>query len=142
MTWGVSATRRRPGELLTRGDVCHVHGTRDAAERCGAGVAGAPDLVRLERCSERVWRVLWSLSDTAGGQLRPRPVAAPAVTVGAFNAPTLTAASTLDMDRIEAAAPWRGCSSAKSGETRPKNGPRRRGGPARTMGCYGWPCGR
>ena len=82
MTWGVSTARRRPGELLTRGDVCHVHATRDAAERCGAAVEGAPDLVRLERCTERVWRVLWSLSDTSGGELR-RPPVPPAGPAGA-----------------------------------------------------------
>ena len=43
MSWGVSTARRRPGDLLTRGDVCHVHGTRAAAERCGAALGGAPD---------------------------------------------------------------------------------------------------
>ena len=90
MTWGVSTARRRPGDLLTRGDVCHVHGTRAAAERCGAeAVEGAPDLVQMERYSERVYKVAWSLSDTAGGELR-RPPAEPAP-AGAFNAPRLTA---------------------------------------------------
>ena len=49
MTWGVSTARRRPGELLTRGDVCHLHADRDGAERCGAAGPGAPDLVRLEQ---------------------------------------------------------------------------------------------
>ena len=73
MTWVVSTDRRRPGELLTRADVCHLHANRDGAERCGELIGGAPDLVRLERRSERVWRVLWSLSDSAGGNLRPRP---------------------------------------------------------------------
>ena len=63
--------------MLTRGDVCHLHADRDAAERCGELMGGAPDLIRLEKRSERVWRVLWSLSDAAGGQLRPRPAAAP-----------------------------------------------------------------
>ena len=102
MTWGVSTARRRPGELLTRGDVCHVHADRAAAERCGAALGGTPDLVRLERISRYVYRVAWSLSDVAGGELRRPPVEpAPA---GAFNAPTLTAASATDMDRIEAAA--------------------------------------
>ena len=32
---------RRPGELLTRGDVCHVHADRAAAERCGVLLGGA-----------------------------------------------------------------------------------------------------
>ena len=54
MTWGVSTARRRPGDLLTRGDVCHLHADRDGAERCGAASPGAPDLVRLEQYSERV----------------------------------------------------------------------------------------
>ncbi len=115
MTWGVSAARRRPGELLTRGDVCHVHGTRAAAERCGAAVEGAPDLVRLERCTERVWRVLWSLSDTAGGKLRAAPSVAPAAPVGAFNGPRLTAASLTDMERIEAAAVALGVDMRRTG---------------------------
>ena len=53
MTWGVSTARRRPGDLLTRGDVCHLHADRDGAERCGAAAPGAPDLVRLEQYSER-----------------------------------------------------------------------------------------
>ena len=30
--WAVSATPRRPRELVTRGDVCHLHRDRDAAE--------------------------------------------------------------------------------------------------------------
>ena len=54
MTWGVSTARRRPGELLTRSDVCHLHADRDGAERCGAAAPGAPDLVRLKQYSERV----------------------------------------------------------------------------------------
>ena len=74
MTWAISPIRRRPGELLTRGDVCHLHADRDEAEQCGAEQGGAPELVKLERRSERVYRVVWSLSDTAGGKLR-RPVA-------------------------------------------------------------------
>ena len=41
MTWGVSTARRRPGELLTRGDVCHLHADRDGAERCGAAASGS-----------------------------------------------------------------------------------------------------
>ena len=81
MTWGVSTARRRPGDLLTRGDVCHLHADRDGAERCGAAGPGAPDLVRLEQYSERVYRVLWSLSDTSGGELR-RPLARPGPFVG------------------------------------------------------------
>ena len=81
-TWTVSTDRRRPGDMLTRGDVCHLHANRDAAERCGAVLGGAPDLVRLEQHSPRVFRVLWSLSDASGGELRPRPAAAPAASVG------------------------------------------------------------
>ena len=33
-------------------------------------MGGAPDLVRLEKHTARVYRVLWSLSDVAGGELR------------------------------------------------------------------------
>ena len=42
------AALRRPGELLTRGDVCHVHADRGEAERCGVLLRGAPELVRLD----------------------------------------------------------------------------------------------
>ncbi len=72
MIWAVSPTRRRPGELVTRGDVCHLHADRESAERCGALLGGVPDLVRLENHTERVYRVVWSLSDASGGQLRRR----------------------------------------------------------------------
>ena len=73
--WAVSATPRRPGELVTRGDVCHLHRNRDAAERCGAGFDGTPDLIRVAAINRlgRVYRVVWSLSDTAGGTLRAAP---------------------------------------------------------------------
>ena len=50
---------------------------RAAAERCGALMGGDPDLVRLEKHRARVYRVLWSLSDVAGGELR-KPVRPPA----------------------------------------------------------------
>ena len=86
MTWAISSTPRRPGDLLTNPDVCHLHETRRDAERCCALLGGEPDLVRLERQSERVYRVVWSLSDTAGGRLR-RPVVEPEP--GPFNAPRL-----------------------------------------------------
>ena len=70
MTWAISSVRRRPGELLTRGDVCHLHASRAAAEQCGVEHGGVPELVKLERRSERVYRVVWSLSDASGGELR------------------------------------------------------------------------
>ena len=70
MTWAISPARRRPGDLLTRADVCHFHVSRDEAEQCGAEHVGTPDLVKLERYSERVYRVVWSLSDAVGGELR------------------------------------------------------------------------
>ena len=78
VTWGISRNPLRPGALVTAGDVCHLHGDRAAAERCGALMGGAPDLVRLENHTARVYRVLWSLSDVAGGELRkPAPPPAP-----------------------------------------------------------------
>ena len=40
-TWECCPAPRRPGELLTRGDVCHVHADRAAAERCGVLLGGA-----------------------------------------------------------------------------------------------------
>ena len=77
--WAVSTERRRPGDHVTRADVCHLHADRAAAERCGAALGGAPELIRLAPVTSRVWRVEWSLSATAGGTLRAAPaVAAPA----------------------------------------------------------------
>ena len=40
-TWGCCLATRGLGELLTRGDVCHVHADRAAAERCGVLLGGA-----------------------------------------------------------------------------------------------------
>ena len=78
MTWSISRKPLRPGALVTAGDVCHLHPDRASAERCGALMGGDPDLVRLEKHTARVYRVLWSLSDVAGGELRkPAPPAAP-----------------------------------------------------------------
>ena len=93
--WAVSSVRRRRGELLTRGDVCHLHVNREDAERCGAIVAEeegtAPDLLKLEGQTERVYRVTWSLSDVADGRLRrPAPSSVPQLDPGPFNAPRLT----------------------------------------------------
>ncbi len=70
LIWAISRERRRPGDMLTRADVCHLHDSRDEAEQCAAEYGGAPELVKLERRSERVYRVVWSLSDAAGGTLR------------------------------------------------------------------------
>lgn len=69
MTWAVSPARRNLGELLTRADVCHLHADRGGAERCGVRLGGKPDLVRLAAVSPRVYRVIWSLSAAAGGEL-------------------------------------------------------------------------
>ena len=44
--WGCCASPRWPGELLTRGDVCHAD--RAAAERCGVLLGGASE--RRGRC--------------------------------------------------------------------------------------------
>ena len=86
MTWAISRNPLRPGALVTAGDVCHLHPDRAAAERCGALMGGAPDLVGLEKHTARVYRVLWSLSDVAGGKLRkpaPPPTPPPAKRPGA-----------------------------------------------------------
>ena len=47
-TCGCCPAPRCPGELLTRGDVYHVHASRAEAERCGVLLGGTPELVRLE----------------------------------------------------------------------------------------------
>ena len=81
VTWAISRNPLRPGALVTAGDVCHLHPDRAAAERCGALMGGAPDLVRLENHTARVYRVLWSLSDVAGGELR-KPAPPPGTATG------------------------------------------------------------
>ena len=48
-TWGCCPAPRRPGELLTRGDVCQVHTDRAAAERCGVLPGGVVAVERRER---------------------------------------------------------------------------------------------
>ena len=58
MTWAISRKPLRPGALVTAGDVCHLHPDRASAERCGALMGGDPDLVRLEKHTARVYRVL------------------------------------------------------------------------------------
>ena len=72
-TWGCCPAPRRPGELLTRGNVCHVHADRAAAEQCGVLLGGAPELVRLDEVRPAIYRVAWSLSSAASGRLRRRP---------------------------------------------------------------------
>lgn len=71
--WAISPTRRRPGELLTRGDVCYLHENRREAELHGAQLGGTPDMVRLEEIRPRVFVVAWSLSTAADGRLRREP---------------------------------------------------------------------
>ena len=71
-TCGCCPAPRRPGELLTRGDVCHVHADRAEAERCGVLLGDAPELVRLDEVRPAVYRVAWSLSSAASGRLRRR----------------------------------------------------------------------
>ena len=71
-SWAISPTRRRPGEFLTRGDVCHLHGDRGGAERCGVALGGTPELVQLEEIRPADYEVVWSLSAAAGGRLRRR----------------------------------------------------------------------
>ena len=56
-----------------RGDVCHVHADRAAAEQCGVLLGGAPELVRLDEVRPAVYRVAWSLSSN-----RERPATSPA----------------------------------------------------------------
>ena len=75
VTWGISTTECRLGDLLTRGDVCHLHAERGDAERCGVLLGGTPELVRLDEVRPAVYRVVWSLSTAASGRLRPaRPL--------------------------------------------------------------------
>lgn len=68
--WATSPSTRRPGELLTRGDVCHLHADRGEAEQCGILVGSVPDPILLVEVRPAVYRVEWSLSSTASGLLR------------------------------------------------------------------------
>ena len=61
-TWGCCPAPRRTDELLTRGDVCHVHADRAAAERCGVLLRRAPEPFRLDEVRPAVYRATWSLS--------------------------------------------------------------------------------
>ena len=63
-TWGRCPAPRRTDDLLTRGDVCHVHADRAAAERCGILPGRAPELVRLDEVRPAVYRATWSLSSS------------------------------------------------------------------------------
>ena len=88
--WAISASRRRPGDHVTAGDVGKMHTDRSDAEQDGADLPGpVPDLVRLERRSERVWVVAWSLSTAANGKLRRPPPQPEPPPPGPFNAPRL-----------------------------------------------------
>ena len=51
--WGCCPSPRRPSELLTRGDVYHVHADRAAAEQCGVLLGDAPELVRRDEVRSR-----------------------------------------------------------------------------------------
>ena len=47
-----------------------LYDSRGEAEQYGTEYGGAPELVKLERRSERVYRVVWSLSAAARARLR------------------------------------------------------------------------
>lgn len=67
----ISPELRRPGDLLTLADVCQLlYHSRDESAQCGVEHDRAPELVKVEWRSERVYRVAWSLSDAAGGRLK------------------------------------------------------------------------
>ena len=86
MMWAIPPELCRPGDLLTRADVLSLHESRDEAEQCGIEHGRAPELVKLERRSQRVYRVVWSLSDAAGGRLR-RPAPVTESSTASFNRP-------------------------------------------------------
>ena len=54
VTWAISTTESRLGELLTRSDVCHLHAERGDAERCGVLLDRTPELVRLDEVRQAV----------------------------------------------------------------------------------------
>ena len=67
---GCCPAPRCPGELLTRGDVCHVHADRAEAEPCGVLLGNAPELVRLDEVRPAVSR-----RGVVAVQRRQRPAA-------------------------------------------------------------------
>ena len=71
--WAISRKPTRPGAWLGTSDLCHLHPTRVAAERCGIVRPGAPELVavKVDAYRPRLFRVAYSLSHTAAGRLRP-----------------------------------------------------------------------
>ena len=85
--WAVSATPRRPGALVTRGDVCHLHRDRDAAERCGAGFDGTPDLIRVAAINRPARRRGTAMSWRRSRRCRPPRLAGAGTRTGAY-APT------------------------------------------------------
>ena len=83
MTWAISRNPLRPGALVTGWRrVPPAPGPRRG--RPVRRVDGAPDLVRLEKHTARVCRVLWSPSDVAGGELR-KPGAPPPASRSLFS---------------------------------------------------------
>ena len=73
--------------MLTRGDVCHLHADRGAAERCGALIGGVPDRVRLEEAHRA--GVPGAVVSVGCVRRRVAAPAPPAEPVGPFNGPRL-----------------------------------------------------
>ena len=75
--WSMVRGLRKPGDLLARSDLCHLHDGRAEAESCAID----PKLQRQDRdvvlvarsgSSQYVWVVRRSLSETINGRLRRR----------------------------------------------------------------------
>ena len=72
--WSMVRGLRKPGDLLARSDLCHLHDGREEAEAC----AIEPKLQRQERAvvlvarsgsNQHVWVVRRSLSEIINGRL-------------------------------------------------------------------------
>ena len=69
--WAICRKPARPGALVSRFDLCHLHDACGAAVECGISRPGDPELVAVTVSDRsRLYRVAWSLSHTADGQLR------------------------------------------------------------------------
>ena len=100
LTHGLALEGLRVNAGIDMDPVCrHPYEANNAGRfiECDISSLGVKN-VRLEQYSERVYRVLWSLSDTSGGELR-RPLVGPAP-AGPSGAPRLTAGAVPDADMI------------------------------------------
>ena len=82
--WSMVSGLRKPGDLLARSELCHLHDGREEAEACAIDEKlehQERDVVLVTRSgpNQHVWLVRRSLSETHSGRLRRRSDASSAV---------------------------------------------------------------